>query len=74
MKSMFTQTPSRPTGSPFPRSPERVRRAVTVAVPPPATLGALFGDPAQLRRLFYMWLFQAPGGVAEAVLAADRRG
>jgi pimeloyl-ACP methyl ester carboxylesterase len=43
-----------------------------VAVPPPATLGGLFGDPAQLRRLFYMWLFQVPGGVAEAVLAADR--
>jgi pimeloyl-ACP methyl ester carboxylesterase len=41
--------------------PQRVRRAVTMAVPPPATLGAAFTDPAQLQRFFYMWLFQPAG-------------
>ena len=51
--------------------PERVRAAVTIAVPPPATLGQLLTDPAQLQRLFYMWLFQVQG-LAETVLAADR--
>jgi pimeloyl-ACP methyl ester carboxylesterase len=51
--------------------PQRVRRAVTMAVPPPAILGAALTDPAQLKRLFYMWLFQVPD-VAEAVLAANR--
>ena len=51
--------------------PRRVRRAVTMAVPPPATLGAVLDDPAQLQRFFYLWLFQVPG-VAEAVLAKDR--
>ncbi len=52
--------------------PQRVRRAVTMAVPPPATLGgSFFAEPAQLQRFFYMWLFQVPG-VAEAVLAKDR--
>ncbi|GAB3650217.1 alpha/beta fold hydrolase [Glycomyces tarimensis] len=47
--------------------PELVRRSVTMAVPPPAALSGLFADPAQLKRLFYMWLFQVPG-VAEATL------
>ncbi|MBF6170215.1 alpha/beta fold hydrolase [Nocardia blacklockiae] len=51
--------------------PQRVRRGITMAVPPPATLRALFTDPAQLRRSFYMWLFQVHG-VAEAVLSANR--
>src|SRR6266511_1548756 len=51
--------------------PQLVRHAVTIAVPPPATLGGMFGDPEQLRRFFYVWLFQVPD-VAEAVLAADR--
>ncbi|MFD0203387.1 MULTISPECIES: alpha/beta fold hydrolase [Saccharothrix] len=51
--------------------PERVRHAVTMAVPPPKTLGAVLRDPAQQQRLFYLWLFQVPG-VAEAVLEADR--
>src|SRR5262249_13941376 len=51
--------------------PERVRRAVTMAVPPPAALDALFTDPAQLQRVFYMWLFQMPG-IAEALLETDR--
>jgi pimeloyl-ACP methyl ester carboxylesterase len=52
--------------------PHLVRRAVTMAVPPTATLGALFRDPEQLRRLFYVWLFQIPG-VAETALTTDRR-
>ncbi|RZQ63038.1 alpha/beta fold hydrolase [Amycolatopsis suaedae] len=51
--------------------PERVRRAVTMAVPPPATLPAALRDPAQQRRFFYLWLFQVPD-IAEAVLEADR--
>lgn len=51
--------------------PQRVRRAVTMAVPPPATLGAALNDPAQLERFFYIWLFQVHG-IAEAVLAKDR--
>lgn len=51
--------------------PQRVRRVVTMAVPPPATLGAAFDDPEQLKRFFYMWLFQVPE-VGEAVLARDR--
>ncbi len=51
--------------------PHRVRRVVTMAVPPPATLGAAFDDPEQLKRFFYIWLFQVPE-VPEAVLARDR--
>lgn len=52
--------------------PERLRRGVTMAVPPPGVLRALFADPEQQQRLFYLWLFQVPA-VAEAVLEADRR-
>ncbi|MEV1118461.1 alpha/beta hydrolase [Actinosynnema sp. NPDC049800] len=51
--------------------PERVRHAVTMAVPPPRTLGPVLRDPAQQQRFFYLWLFQVPG-VAESVLEADR--
>ncbi|MBF6332029.1 alpha/beta fold hydrolase [Nocardia transvalensis] len=51
--------------------PERVRRAVTMAVPPPGTLRRLFADPAQLQRFFYIWLFQVHG-LAETTLTADR--
>ncbi|WP_051325593.1 alpha/beta fold hydrolase [Glycomyces tenuis] len=47
--------------------PELVRSAVTMAVPPPAAVTGMFDDPAQLKRLFYMWLFQVPG-VAEMTL------
>jgi pimeloyl-ACP methyl ester carboxylesterase len=46
--------------------PERVRRVVTMSVPPPAALGAIFDDPAQQQRFFYLFLFQVPG-VAEAL-------
>ncbi|AXB44454.1 alpha/beta fold hydrolase [Amycolatopsis albispora] len=52
--------------------PEALRRGVTMAVPPPATLTAALSDPAQQQRLFYMWLFNVEG-VAETVLRLDRR-
>jgi pimeloyl-ACP methyl ester carboxylesterase len=52
--------------------PDRLRRGVTLAVPPPAALTRIFQDPAQLQRLFYMFLF-AVDGVAEAVLNTDRK-
>ncbi len=52
--------------------PERVRHAVTMAVPPPKALPPLLRDPAQQQRLFYLWLFQLPG-VAESVLETDRK-
>ena len=52
--------------------PSLLGRGVTIAVPPPATLRALFTDPAQLRRSFYIWLFQLDG-VPEAILNADRK-
>jgi pimeloyl-ACP methyl ester carboxylesterase len=42
-----------------------------MAVPPPATLAGVLADPAQLRRFFYLFLFQVPG-LAEAVLERDR--
>lgn len=51
--------------------PERLRRGVTMAVPPPAALAGLLADPAQLQRLFYMFLFQVPG-LGEAVLDGNR--
>ncbi|MCM6774623.1 alpha/beta hydrolase [Nocardia sp. CDC159] len=51
--------------------PERLRRGITMAVPPPATLPALLTDPAQLQRFFYIWLFQVPA-VAEQILTANR--
>jgi pimeloyl-ACP methyl ester carboxylesterase len=50
--------------------PDRLRRGVTMAVPPPATLAGVLADPAQLRRFFYLFLFQVPG-VAEAILERD---
>ncbi len=51
-------------------APDRWRRAVTMAVPPTGSMGATFLEYAQLRRSFYMFLFQTP--LAEpAVSAAD---
>lgn len=47
--------------------PERVRRVVTMSVPPPAALRTIFNDPAQQQRFFYLFMFQVPG-VAEALL------
>lgn len=52
--------------------PDRLNRGVTLAIPPPATLGKVFEDPAQLQRLFYMFLF-AVDGFAEAVLNTNRK-
>ncbi|MEU6720086.1 alpha/beta hydrolase [Nonomuraea sp. NPDC046802] len=45
----------------------RFRRAVTLAVPPPGSLGAGFLDYEQLKRSFYVFLFQTP--LAEAAAA-----
>lgn len=50
--------------------PAQLRRGVAIAVPPPASLRTLIGDPAQLRRFFYIWLFQLEG-VAEAAFNAE---
>jgi pimeloyl-ACP methyl ester carboxylesterase len=52
--------------------PERLNHGVTLAIPPPATLGQALGDPAQQQRLFHMFLFTVEG-VAEAVLNTDRK-
>lgn len=52
--------------------PDRLNRGVTLAIPPPATLGQALGDPAQQQRLFYLFLFSVEG-VAEAVLNTDRK-
>ncbi|SMD24908.1 alpha/beta fold hydrolase [Kibdelosporangium aridum] len=52
--------------------PERLRRGVTMAVPPPKALPPILLDPAQQQRFFYLWLFQLPN-VAETVLESDRR-
>ncbi len=47
--------------------PDRVRRVVTMSVPPPAALRTIFDDPAQQQRFFYLWMFQVPR-VAEGLL------
>lgn len=47
--------------------PSLVRRVITMSVPPPATLGRIFDDPAQQQRFFYLFMFQVPG-VAERLL------
>jgi pimeloyl-ACP methyl ester carboxylesterase len=52
-------------------SPDRWRRVVTLAVPPAALDPVLFSDYDQLKRFFYMFLFQQPVGMAEAVVAKD---
>lgn len=51
--------------------PESVDHAVTIAIPPPATLARAIRDPEQQKRLFYVFLFMVDG-VAEAVLNQDR--
>lgn len=50
-------------------APDRWRRAVTLAVPPFASMAGAFFDYQQLRRSFYIFLFQTP--LAEMALAAD---
>lgn len=52
-------------------APERWRRLVTLAIPPAGADAALFGDYAQLRRFFYMFVFRDPLGFAEGLVAAD---
>jgi len=51
------------------QQPDRWRRVVTMAVPPPAVASAAFFDYAQLKRSFYVYLFQT--GLAELVVGAD---
>ncbi len=50
-------------------APERWRRAVTLAVPPVPSMATAFFDYQQLRRSFYIFLFQTL--LAEAAVAAD---
>ena len=50
-------------------APGRWRRAVTLAVPPPASLGFGFFAYAQLRRSWYVFLFQTP--LAEMAVGLD---
>jgi pimeloyl-ACP methyl ester carboxylesterase len=40
--------------------PEAVRRAVTLAIPPPASTIRIFEHPEILHRAFHFWLFQVP--------------
>jgi pimeloyl-ACP methyl ester carboxylesterase len=49
--------------------PSRWRRAVTLAVPPVPAMSSAFLDYAQLKRSFYMFLFQTP--LAEMAVTAD---
>ena len=51
--------------------PERVRRAVLMAIPHPAAMAASLTDPAQLKRAFHWWYFQLPGLAEVQVPAAD---
>jgi pimeloyl-ACP methyl ester carboxylesterase len=46
---------------------ERVRAGVVMTVPPPAAFMRVLADPEQLRRSFYIWLFQLPH-VAEHIV------
>ncbi len=51
-------------------APQRWRRAVTLAIPPRAMDGRLFADYEQLKRFFYLFLFERPEAVA-TVAARD---
>ncbi len=48
---------------------QRWRRVVTLAVPPPPTVMAMFADYAQLKRSFYIFLFQTD--LAEGLVGGD---
>jgi pimeloyl-ACP methyl ester carboxylesterase len=50
-------------------APDRWRRVVTMAVPPPAVASAAFFHYAQLKKSFYVYLFQTD--LAELVAGAD---
>ena len=52
-------------------APDRWRRVVTLSVPPAALDPVLFSDYDQLKQFFYVFMFQHPPGLAEAVLAQD---
>ena len=52
-------------------APDRWRRLVTLAVPPPALDEVLFSDYEQLKRFFYLFMFRDPAGFAEVVVARD---
>jgi pimeloyl-ACP methyl ester carboxylesterase len=49
--------------------PDRWRRVVTMAVPPPASMGFGFFDYDQLRRSWYVFVFQSP--LAEFAVGQD---
>ena len=49
--------------------PSRWRRAVTLSVPPVPAMSSAFLDYAQLKRFFYMFLFQTP--LAEMTVTAN---
>ncbi|MDT4999219.1 MAG: hypothetical protein QOK12_1324 [Mycobacterium sp.] len=51
------------------QAPTNWRRLVAIAVPPPAAASAAFFHYAQLKRSFYVFLFQTP--LAELVAGAD---
>ena len=53
-------------------APERIRRAATLALPHPATFAARLREPRQLRRSWYMALFQLPGAGWLAPRLVDR--
>ena len=50
-------------------APQKWRRVVALAVPPPAAMAIAFFDYAQLRRSFYIFLFQTP--LAEMAVANE---
>ena len=50
-------------------APEKWRRVVALAVPPPASMVTAFFDYEQLRRSFYIFLFQTP--LAEMAVSND---
>ena len=51
--------------------PDRIARAVLMAIPHPAAMAASLADPAQLKRAFHWWYFQLPGLADAQVPAAD---
>jgi len=50
--------------------PDRVRRAVLMAIPHPAMIAASLTSPVQIHRAFHWWFFQLPG-LPEQVVPAD---
>ena len=52
-------------------APDRWRRVVTLAIPPAALDPVLFSDYDQLKRFFYLFMFQQQPGLAETVVARD---